>query len=207
MTNYTINTNPAFNSIEIAFEGKPSEVIRNALKELRFRWHNAKKVWYGYTDAETAKNAIESAENGKPAETHETTKKAEKKNKYGVQVGDIFSASWGYEQTNVDFFQVIALVGETSVRVREVYPRMIDEKPTCSMVADRTYQLTRELLPAASSSVFIKDQENGDLKRIKPGYHNDPEIAKENCYFYLDSFANAYKCNGKTVTEYESWYA
>lgn len=210
MTSYTINQNTAFNSIEILFEEKPSEAIRNALKALRFRWHNVKKVWYGYTDTETVKNAIENAENDKPTETPKTTKKAEKaekKNKYGVQVGDIFSASWGYDQTNVDFFQVIALVGETSVRVREVYPQMIDEKPTCSMAADRTYKLTRDLLPAASRSVFIKDQENGDLKRIKLGYDKDIEKAKENCYFVLDSFANAHKCNGATVTEYESWYA
>lgn len=201
MTNYTITTNPAFNSTEILFDGKPSEQIRNALKELRFRWHNVKKVWYGYTDAETAKNAIDSVEKPK------ASNKAEKKNRYGVKVGDIFSASWGYEQTNVDFFQVIALVGECSVRVREVYPKMIDEKPTCSMAADRTYQLTTELLPAASRSVFIEDQENGDLKRIKPGYYKDPETANANCYFNLNSYATAFKCNGDTVTEYESWYA
>ena len=196
---YTITTNPSFNSIEISFDGKPSEEIRNALKQLRFRWHSVKKVWYGYSTEEAARAAID----GKPTKTEPKTTV----NKYGVKVGDLFSASWGYEQTNVDFFQVIALVGETSVRVREVYPQMIDESPTCSMAADRTYKLTNELLPPASSSVFIKDQEKGDLKRIKPGYCQDPEEAKKHCYFYLDSFANAHKCNGESKTVYESWYA
>ena len=208
MTNYTITANESFNSIEITFDGKPSEAIRNTLKDLRFRWHNVKKVWYGYKDEQTVKEAIAAAETGK--QTTEETKsapKTEKANKYGVKVGDIFSASWGWEQTNVNFFQVIALVGETSVRVREVYPTMIDEKPTCGMAADRTYKLTNEILPAASRATFIKDQENGDLKRIKPGYHKDPETANANCYFTLTSFASAYKCNGETVTEYESWYA
>lgn len=203
MTNYTITKNNKFNSIEIAFNGKPSEAVRNALKEIRFRWHSVNKVWYGYKDEETVKTAIEKAEGRKP--TKEKTKQ-EKKNKYGVQVGDIFSASWGYDQTQVDFFQVIALVGETSVRVREVYPKMIDETPTCSMAADRTYQLTKDILPPVTRSVFIKDQEKGDLKRIKPGYNSDPEEAKKHCYFYLDTFASAYKCNGETVTAYESWY-
>lgn len=56
-----------------------------------------------------------------------------------------------YDQTNVDFFQVIAIVGKTSVRVREVYPRMIEENPTCGMAADRTYKMTNELLPPATS--------------------------------------------------------
>lgn len=200
---YTINTNPEFNSLEITFDGKPSETVRNILKEMRFRWHSVKKVWYGYKDEETVKTALETAENGK---TTKATPKA-KANKYGVKVGDIFSSSWGYEQTNVDFFQVIALVGETSVRVREVTPPMIDEDPTCPMAANRTYKLTNEILPPARYSTFIKDQENGDLKRIKPGYNNDPELAKENCYFYLDSFANAHKCHGETTKVYESWYA
>lgn len=27
----------------------------------------------------------------------------------GVQVGDFFSASWGYDQTNVDFYKVVGL--------------------------------------------------------------------------------------------------
>lgn len=200
---YTLNTNPDFNSIEITFDGKPSEAIRTALKELRFRWHNVKKVWYGYKDAETVKAAIDTAENGKPTKTA----KAEKVNKYGVKVGDIFSASWGYEQTNVDFFQVIALVGESSVRVREVYPRMIDEVGISGMSSDRTYQLTNEILPPTKYGTFIKDQENGDLKRIQSGWGKTPEEEKANCYIKLSSFATAHKCNGETVKVYESWYA
>lgn len=194
MTNYTITANTQFNSIEITFDGKPCEAIRTALKDMRFRWHNVKKVWYGYKDEETVKKALAKAENGKSIK--KASPKAEKKNKYGVQVGDIFESSWGWEQTNVDFFQVIALVGECSVRVREVYPEMIDENPTCSMAADRTYKITNEILPPVSRSLFIKDQTNGDLKRIKPG-----------CYFNVDSFATAHKCNGETTTVYESWYA
>lgn len=197
---YTITNNTEFNSLEILFNEKPSDEIRTALKNLRFRWHNVKKVWYGYSTEEVVRAAID----GKPTKS---TKAKPTENKYGVKVGDIFSASWGWEQTNVDFFQVIALVGETSVRVREVCPPMIAENPTCSMAADRTYALTSEILPPSSTSVFIKDQEKGDLKRIKPGYSQDPEQAKKNCYFYLDSFANAYKCTGETKTTYESWYA
>lgn len=206
MTTYTINTNTEYNSTEITFEGKPTEAIRDALKALRFRWHNVKKVWYGYKDEQTVKAALTAAESGKPTETAQP-QKSEKVNKYGVKVGDLFSSSWGYEQTNVDFFQVVALVGDSSVRVREVCPRMIDEKGISGMSADRTYKLTNEILPPVSRSVFIKDQENGDLKRIKPGYYKDPETANENCYFTLSSFASAHKCTGDSITLYESWYA
>lgn len=47
---YTINQNQQFGSIEISFDGKPSEAIREALKSLKFRWHNVKRVWYGFAE-------------------------------------------------------------------------------------------------------------------------------------------------------------
>lgn len=59
-TTYTITNNTQFNSIEIAFNGKPSAEVREALKALRFRWHGQKKVWYGYAAEAEARAAIES---------------------------------------------------------------------------------------------------------------------------------------------------
>ena len=190
---YTITKNPEFNSIEILFEGKPSEEIRAALKALRFRWHNAKKIWYGYTTEEAARAAIE----GKPSTAEP---KAKTENKFGVKVGDIFSASWGYEQTNNDFFQVVELVGSSSVRVREVHLPIVDSEAVSSMAENRVYKIVRELLPACSSSVFIKDQERGDIKRLAEGY------SEGSVKFKLASFASAYLCKASTHETYESWY-
>lgn len=59
---YTITHNETFGSLEITFDGKPSETIRAALKALRFRWHGVKKLWYGYADEQTARAAIDAAE-------------------------------------------------------------------------------------------------------------------------------------------------
>lgn len=36
-----------------------------------------------------------------------------------VNVGDIFDCSWGYEQTNVDFYQITAVLGK-SVKYRKI---------------------------------------------------------------------------------------
>ena len=196
---YTITTNPEFNSIEVLFDGKPSEEIRNALKALKFRWHSVKKVWYGYTTEEAARAAIEgeavpeAAPKAKPAATA-------KVNKFGVKVGDIFSASWGFEQTNNDFFQVVELVGTSSVRVREVHLPCIEAEAVSPMSEDRTFKVTREMLPATSSSVFIEDQERGDLKRLTATY--DGTGAK----FRISSFASAYLVTADTIKVYESWY-
>lgn len=38
----------------------------------------------------------------------------------GVKVGDIFYTSWGYEQTNLDFYQVVGLVGKVTVKLRKI---------------------------------------------------------------------------------------
>lgn len=56
--NYEIKENAQFNSKEIYFTGKPSEEVRNALKALKFRWHNVKKCWYGFADERTIIDAI-----------------------------------------------------------------------------------------------------------------------------------------------------
>jgi hypothetical protein len=37
-----------------------------------------------------------------------------------VQVGDVFVSSWGYEQTNVDFYEVTRVVSGHTIEVREI---------------------------------------------------------------------------------------
>lgn len=127
---------------------------------------------------------------------------ASKANKFGIKVGDWFEMSWGYEQTNVDFFQVVALVGESSVRIRQANPKMVSEDPISGMSADRTYKMTSEIQPPVRS-IFIKDNEKGDLKRVKSFYKDGshPQI-------YMTSYADAHYVGGEgaTIKTYESWY-
>lgn len=37
-----------------------------------------------------------------------------------LAVGDVLEAAWGYEQTNIDYYQVTALIGRCMVEVREI---------------------------------------------------------------------------------------
>jgi hypothetical protein len=41
-------------------------------------------------------------------------------------VGDVLKASWGYEQTNINYYKVTALVGKTMVEIVEVAKKMIE---------------------------------------------------------------------------------
>lgn len=198
---YKILVNTKFDSKEVYFDGMPSEAIRNGLKSFKFRWNPKKGCWYGFLGIDELKKILEGEKPEKAAEKKPQPKK-EKKNKYGVKVGDYFSIVWGYEQTNVDFLQVIALVGETSVRVREVNPPIIERDGVGAMAEDRVYKLDRsKLLPPAEHSVFINDQENGDLKRITDKYTSKP-------HFYVGSSEQLADLEtGETVKMYESWYA
>jgi hypothetical protein len=198
---YEIRENSEYNSREVYFSGKPAAETREALKALKMRWHGKKSCWYGYATAEDIAAAIAGEIVSGAAKTAPKAAKPPKKNKFGVQVGDIFSASWGYDQTQTDFFQVVELVGELSVRVREVYPHMVDESAVSPMSADRTYKISRDILPPAPHSVFIEDQERGDIKRLK-SYDKDGKHPE----FRLSSFANAHLCESETETTYESWY-
>lgn len=38
----------------------------------------------------------------------------------GVEVGNVLVSSWGYDQTNINYYQVVALVGETMVEYRPI---------------------------------------------------------------------------------------
>lgn len=39
---------------------------------------------------------------------------------HGLAVGDVLSCSWGYDQTNVEYFEVVRLIGARSVEIREI---------------------------------------------------------------------------------------
>ena len=118
-------------------------------------------------------------------------------NKYGVKVGDIFKAVWGYDDTNTNFFQVVKLCGAESVRVREVALPIVTETRTWGS-SSKTCRIVNDICPTTRFSVFIKDQDAGDQKRIRIGYDGKP------C-FKLRSFADATLVRGDTVEAYDSW--
>jgi len=41
------------------------------------------------------------------------------------KLGDILKMSWGYDQTNVDFFEVTKLVGKTMIEIRKVANKIV----------------------------------------------------------------------------------
>lgn len=100
-----------------------------------------------------------------------------------AEVGDIFVAIWGYDQTNADFFQVIAKTNK-GVKVRHIKNKQ-EESPAGSM---------------SGYATPIKDDFDGPLKSKKLAMGPYGE------YFNAgDSMGTAKKWGGNPVAV--SWYA
>lgn len=47
-------------------------------------------------------------------------RKAEAKKPHPLTIGHVLYASWGYDQTNIDFYEVVEVVGPHTVKIREL---------------------------------------------------------------------------------------
>lgn len=55
--------------------------------------------------------------------------RAERSKPHGWEAGLILKGSWGYEQTNVDFFEVVRVVGKTMVEIEEIGAQQATDAP------------------------------------------------------------------------------
>ena len=134
MTALTLNQE--LNGIEIKFECKPLQTTLEGLKKLGFRWHKQKKLWYAKNTPERlelAQAIVEGAIYAEKIRKEEPKKaKPEPINKFGVKVGDVFYESWGWEQTNIDFWQVVALKGKTQLVLKAISSEIVEQVGYCS---------------------------------------------------------------------------
>ena len=66
--------------------------------------------------------------NQEAKEKYKSDKKIKNKSDLlNVKVGEIFKDSWGYEQTNVDYFQVVAKPSSSFIVVKKINYELIDE--------------------------------------------------------------------------------
>ena len=102
-----------------------------------------------------------------------------------VAVGDIFHFSWGYDQTNCDFFQVVEKSGR-SVIIREIGSQTVDKETGNSM---------------ADYRIAVKDAFLADKKPLKKLI----QFSGEKPYIRMASYGYCDKWDGQPC--YCSWYA
>ena len=100
-----------------------------------------------------------------------------------LTVGAILYASWGYDQTNIDFYQVVEVVGKKSVKLRGISGKSIRQAAGADyVVASKDSFKDRD--------TFLEDGNPPTLKRVKQGNT-----------ISLSSYANAYPWDGKEKYE------
>lgn len=45
---------------------------------------------------------------------------------HGLELGDVLKSSWGYDQTNIDYYEVTAIIGKRMVEIRPIAQQSID---------------------------------------------------------------------------------
>lgn len=102
------------------------------------------------------------------------------------KVGDILDSSWGYDQTNVDFYQVIKVVSAKMIVIQEIDSRRTEKDGGCSMSCYVT----------AVKDAFKKDSVPM-RKMVQPMGSSE--------YVRLTTYSSADRWDGKE--KYCSWYA
>jgi hypothetical protein len=113
--------------------------------------------------------------------------------RHACQAGDIFRSSWGYDQTNIDYYQVVELIGEHFAMVREIEQQ-----------SQETGFMQGECVPAPGQWATEADySEAGERHKAEHGhYPRKPKAAfkvklqghkQGEEYFKVASYANAYR--------------
>lgn len=196
METFKIKMNEELNGVELTFSQKPDTRILITLKDAGFRWHRVKKVWYAKRSATTLQVIAELKEGSSGTiiddEKKPTNTESKKENLDGVQIGELYVASWGYEQTNLSFFQVVKISSHNAWFI-EVAPEVKEESEVSWGSRTVSFMTDGGMLAPVNTSTFIKDQLRGDRKSTKNGT------------IKLTDYAYAHRYDGSGL--YESWYA
>jgi hypothetical protein len=94
---------------------------------------------------------------------------------HALQVGDVLRASWGYDQTNIDYYEVTKLIGSQMVEIREI-----------GCQSQETMSMQGESVPAPGHYI-------GEPKRCKVSDYGERDSVK------VSSCANAYKMKPQII--------
>lgn len=102
---------------------RPAENGKVLVFAMVFAGKARKPVWHHrfLTASDRAKRIARFFESRQARKAAAAANRAQRKaEERGVEVGDVLRSSWGYEQTNIDYYEVTKLIGKTMVEVRKI---------------------------------------------------------------------------------------
>ena len=155
----TMAINNQLNGIELTFAGKPAEEIREAMKAAGFRWHRQKKLWYAKNTDERMALAQKLSGQQVPVETVPAAPAtSEPVSKFGIKAGDILEDSWGYEQTNVEFYLVTKIISACKIEIVELGHTEVESESSMSgyVMPDKNRRIGEPVQKIVSQSSLEK---------------------------------------------------
>lgn len=99
-------TSPGGRPAAVAYQGKAAKPV----------------FWYNFASEEARERKVRAFFQGRRAVLAYRAERRERAKKpHDLKVGDILVGSWGYEQTNVDWFEVSAVVSAHMVEIRPIF--------------------------------------------------------------------------------------
>jgi hypothetical protein len=116
-------------------------------------------------------------------------------NKFGVKPGDIFYCSWGYDQTNIDWYEVVRVTA-TKAEVRPIGSRTVDsESHTNRVVPNTDHTREYDVLIQVERDDVVKTK----LCTVKNGYKGGATIVLRSGHYW------AYQWDGTPKYETDAW--
>jgi hypothetical protein len=107
------------------------------------------------------------------------TETVEQTRKDGPQVGDVLVSSWGYDQTNINFWRVVGLTASgKSVRIMPVLQRVVDYSKGSERVVPDEGDVFREQDEVSTSLIRWYDFRDGRewCVGVPVGYKNTARL-------------------------------
>lgn len=134
--------------IAVGYRGKQVNPAFNyRFRDAARRWAYIAKFFDDVAKSESAKVERKAAKKQALAKPH------------GLKVGDVLYASWGYDQTNIDFYQVVEVVSGRSVKIRAI----------CSEASQEVGFMTNYVVPVVDGfkgEPMLKRVDENDRVRI-----------------------------------------
>tara|TARA_R110000796_G_scaffold222497_1_gene338688 strand:+ start:14 stop:601 length:588 start_codon:yes stop_codon:yes gene_type:complete len=142
-------------------------------------------IWcYKFKDLEQMQSHIDSLIESKISwKNRVKEERAKRFTPHSLKIGDVLYCSWGYDQTNIDFFKVSKLIGKNKVALIPVSGAYTEQngaygnKVVASDECSRNSFITKEknyMVDGSNNSITISSFANAYLWDGKPLYETDP---------------------------------
>lgn len=156
----------------ISFDGRRSKVTN----------------YYRYNSKEQRQNTIDRIQ--KRLNEHleyKASKKAKQSEGHSnINIGDVFRASWGYEQTNNNFYEVIGKVGKSTLEIREISQERIEDGYMSGQCKPVKGQYISEVIKKRLSNGYLRIDSVRSASKVNIKNINGVEIIPS---FYWSSYA------------------